>query len=46
MDKALNKGSKIIDEQVDFYDASENVWLDDEDRKKAVDKLLERNKEI
>ena len=42
-DKAQNQSQNIYDEHVDYYDISENKWLDDTDREKAVQKILEKD---
>ena len=34
----------IYDESIDYYDVSENQWLDEESRQNAIDKLLEKEK--
>jgi hypothetical protein len=36
----------IFDEQVDYYEISENKWLDQEDRQHAIDKILEKGSQI
>jgi hypothetical protein len=41
-DHSVNQTQNIFDEQVDYYDISENKWLDESDRQKAVDRILEK----
>ena len=39
-DKSTNLVQNIYDESLDYYDVSENQWLDEESRQNAIDKLL------
>ena len=41
-DKSQTQQQNIYDEQIDYYEISENKWLDDSDRNHAIDKLLEK----
>jgi hypothetical protein len=41
-DHSVNQKQNIFDEQVDYYDISENKWLDESDRQKAIDRILEK----
>jgi hypothetical protein len=41
-DKEKHMIDNIYDESVDYYDVSENQWLDDQSRENAIDKLLEK----
>lgn len=43
-DKSTNLVQNIYDESLDYYDVSENQWLDEESRQNAIDRLLEKEK--
>ena len=45
-DKSENQNQNIFDEHVDYYEISENKWLDESDRQKAVDRILEKDQLI
>ena len=38
--------NNIFDEQLDYYEISENKWLDQEDRQHAIDRILEKGNYI
>ena len=40
-DQSLTQGQNIFDEQMDYYEISENKWIDQADRQRAVDRILE-----
>ena len=35
-----NQQQNIFDQQVDYYEISENKWLDEADRQHAIDRIL------
>jgi hypothetical protein len=39
-DQSLTQGQNIFDEQMDYYEISENKWIDQADRQRAVDRIL------
>lgn len=43
-DKSTNLVQNIYDESIDYYDVSENQWLDEESRQNAIDKLLAKDR--
>ena len=43
-DKSTNLVQNIYDESIDYYDVSENQWLDEDSRQNVIDKLLEKEK--
>lgn len=45
-DSSNNLVSNIYDEQVDYYELSENQWADDHQRKYAVDRILNEKKYV
>ncbi len=45
-DKSSTQNQNIFDEQVDYYEISENKWLDEGDRQRAIDRILEKEKYV
>lgn len=43
-DKSDVQSQNIFDEQVDYYEISENKWLDEGSRQRAIDRILEKEK--
>lgn len=45
-DQSLTQGQNIFDEQMDYYEISENKWLDEGDRQQAIDRILNRGQQV
>ena len=45
-DKSTSMTQNIYDETVDYYDISENQWIDESSREAAINRIMDKDKYI